>query len=180
MNHYEQLDAVTCPKRRTRRMCAEAFGIEEHRLVGACRLREVVIPRHATYYVLRHRFPDMSFPRIGRFMGGRDHSTIIHGIRAIEQRMRHDEALRQLVGALVHGRLPEQQDAHVRRWTVEQLYRHNARRTIRPAAPAPAVDSELAEFVDSSRMFCNQCDRAVTGVEAARCTQRLCSFRVAA
>ena len=178
MSVYEQMADALCPKRRTRRMCAEAFGVEEHRLVGACRRREIIIPRHATYYVLRERFPDMSLPWIGRFMGGRDHSTILRGIRAIKDRMERDAALQQTVMALVKGRLPEDHNAHVMRWLVEQAYR---KQLSAAPVPKPALladpDSSLAEYADMTRLFCGQCDRAVTGVEAVRCSARLCGLR---
>ncbi len=178
MNSYEQLSQRLCPKRRTRQMCAEAFGVEEHRLVGHSRVRAIVVPRHATFYVLRERFPDMSLPWIGRFMGGRDHSTILHGIRSINERMKRDDALRQLVQSLVKGRLPEDHDAHVVRWRVERAYSVRPRKQALPVAvQKPAPESELAEFFDASRLFCEQCDRSVTGVEAARCSQRLCGLK---
>lgn len=175
MSIYERLSGPTCPKRRIRRLCAEAFGVEEHRLVGASRERDIVVPRQATYYVLRKRFPDMSLPRIGRFMV-RDHSTVSHGIRVIEAPMEEDDALRQLVQALVKGRLPEEQDAHVRQWQVELAYRQRTVRAVKLAAPAIEPDSELGEFIDPTRMFCAQCDRSVTGIEAARCEWRLCGI----
>lgn len=178
MSLYERMGVGLCPKRRARRMCAEAFGVEEHRLVAACRQQEIVIPRHATYYVLRRRFPEMSFPQIGRFMGGRDHSTIIHGIRAIEARMERDKVLASLVQSLVRGRLPQEQDAHVRAWLRFSCQLWDAARSSPPPAALPVEpESDLAEFIDPSRLFCAQCDRSVSGVEAARCAARLCGIR---
>jgi hypothetical protein len=159
-------------------MCAEAFGIEEHRLVAACRRREVIIPRHATYYVLRERFPTMSLPQIGRFMGGRDHSTIISGIRATKARMEHDDALRELVQWLIKGRIPQEQDAHVVRWRVAIAFEARRRKPVLAVtAQPPEPDSELADFFDPSRIFCGQCDRSVTTPEALRCSQRFCGLK---
>lgn len=132
----EQLDII-CPKRRARRMCAEAFRVEERRLVAAGRKREIVIPRHATYFVLRQRFPMMSLPQIGRFMGGRDHSTILHGLRTIEERMARDPQLRSKVWALVRGRMPEAFDLHVRAWEAERALR--ALKAAHPISPSVKV-----------------------------------------
>jgi hypothetical protein len=163
-------------------MCAEAFGVEEHRLVGASRLQEIVIPRHATFYVLRRRFPDMSYPRIGRFMGGRDHSTILHGIRNIEERMKRDDALRHLVQSLVRGRIPVQADAHVMIWRLQQQPQRKADQRIARArvivTEVVPADSDLAEFVDTNRTFCGQCDRAVTLIEAAGCKSARCGAKL--
>lgn len=173
-------------------MCAEAFGIEEHRLVGASRVREVVIPRHATYYVLRARFPGFSFPRIGALMGGRDHSTIIHGIRNIEALMERDVALQTLVRCLAQGRLPMQADAHVISWIAakdaerqraeaETAFRERRATELRERRARDACkdlrDAEFEAALDPTRVHCDQCDRAVRLAEAARCSQRLCGLK---
>jgi chromosomal replication initiator protein len=40
------------------------------------------------------RMTDHSLSRIGDFFGGRDHSTVIHAIRVVEQRAERDPTLR--------------------------------------------------------------------------------------
>lgn len=165
MSAYNQM--ALCPKRAMRRMCAEAFGIEEHRLVGAGRKPDVVIARQATYLVLRRRWPDMSFPRIGDLMGGRDHSTIISGIAAIERKMADDPALRQVVAALIKGRLPAQSDAHVFQWRTHLM------REARREALAASLEGEAAD----GKLFCEQCDRALSIDEAARCESPFCGLQ---
>jgi hypothetical protein len=172
-------DMALCQKRAVRRMCAEAFGIEEHRLVGASRLRKLVIARQATYFVLKTRFPEMSYPRIARLMGGRDHSTIIYGVRTIQDRMARDPALRQVVAALIKGSLPRDHNAHVMCW--RSYVSIDARREeVRMAASAEEIeDDELAEFVDPGKVFCEQCDRSLTIDAAARCAARICGLRAA-
>jgi hypothetical protein len=110
-----------CPKRLVRRQCAEAFGVDEHRMVGGNRARDVITPRHATCYVLRARFPALSLPRIGALMGGRDHSTILHGLRRVEALMARDPELRAKVDALISGQAAAQHDAHVRAWRDQVL-----------------------------------------------------------
>lgn len=146
---------IICPKRRARRMCADAFGVEERRLVAAGRRREIVIPRHATYFVLRQRFPEMSLPQLGRFMGGRDHSTILHGVRAIEERMARDPELRLKVWALVRGRIPEPFDLHVRAWEAERaLMALAAARPVNPAVkvlPPKPVNARVDDDIDAVR-----------------------------
>lgn len=113
---YRGVNDPICPKRQLRRKCAEAFGIEEHRMIGGNRARDVITPRHATCYVLRVSFPDLSLPRIGMMMGGRDHSTIIHGIRRVEALMERDPVLRAKVEALIAARPTQMHDAHVMAW----------------------------------------------------------------
>jgi chromosomal replication initiator protein len=42
---------------------------------------------------------DMSLVRIGELFGGRDHSTVIHSIRKVEEEMERDPVFRELVDA---------------------------------------------------------------------------------
>lgn len=42
-----------------------------------------------------HRIP-LSFPRIGKLFGGRDHSTVIHAVRAVEKRLADPEVRRRI------------------------------------------------------------------------------------
>ncbi len=181
MSVYEEM--ALCPKRAVRRLCADAFGVEEHRLVGASRMREIVVARHATCYVLRARFPEMSFPWLGRFMGGRDHSTIINAVRQTEWRMARDEELRLLIESLLRWPLPGQQpDSHVRLWRLWCAHMARIGALPRPEAPEPKLEpiySELAEFADPRKVFCWQCDRSQTIDAAARCQARFCGLRSA-
>lgn len=52
-------------------------------LLGKRRNKEVVLPRQITMYLLRHE-ANLSYPEIGREMGGKDHSTMIHGCNKVE------------------------------------------------------------------------------------------------
>lgn len=52
-------------------------------LLGKKRTKEIVLPRQIIMYLLRHE-AGMSYPEIGKFMGGKDHSTIMHGCKKIE------------------------------------------------------------------------------------------------
>jgi len=52
-------------------------------LLGKKRTKEIVVPRQITMYLLRHE-ASLSYPEIGREMGGKDHSTIMHGCSKIE------------------------------------------------------------------------------------------------
>lgn len=59
------------------------YHISIEDLLGKKRTKELVIPRQVTMYLLRHEC-NLSFPEIGRKMGGKDHSTIMHGCEKIE------------------------------------------------------------------------------------------------
>jgi chromosomal replication initiator protein len=59
------------------------FRIPIEELLGKKRNKEIVLPRQITMYLLRTE-ANISYPEIGRIMGGKDHSTIMHGHDKIE------------------------------------------------------------------------------------------------
>lgn len=57
-------------------ICKE-FNITEQELRGQSRQRKICIPRHIFYY-LSYKYGH-SLPKIGMWVGGRDHTTVLHG-----------------------------------------------------------------------------------------------------
>jgi len=135
-----------CPKRRLRRAVAEMFGIEEHLLPGASRRRPVVQARYAFAYVARTWWPDLSYPRIGRLLGGRDHSTVLHGLRQFEEWRARDRDLQDKVARLLASRLSDQHNAHVRAWSDVQAERERAAERQRKIALFATVVSHLTSW----------------------------------
>ena len=78
---------------------AEHFGLTVEQLRGPKRDREIVVPRQIAAYLSREE-TDASLVRIGGALGGRDHSTIIHGCAKIEREMGYDAELRREVALL--------------------------------------------------------------------------------
>ncbi len=64
---------------------------------GRSRHTENVRARQLAGKLMRHWRPDLSYPQIGRILGGRDHSTIIHGCEAIMERAKRNPDLAQMV-----------------------------------------------------------------------------------
>ena len=79
-------------------VCAE-FGIAEKDLLGPKRKRDIVRPRHIAMYLLREE-TESSLVEIGRTLGGRDHTTVLHGIEKIEKDMQSDNQLRSRIIAI--------------------------------------------------------------------------------
>jgi hypothetical protein len=52
-------------------------------LKGVGRRKELVIARQTAMFEIRKQRPDMSFPMIGRWFGGRDHTTVLHAVTKI-------------------------------------------------------------------------------------------------
>ncbi|MGQ0520931.1 MAG: chromosomal replication initiator protein DnaA [Actinomycetota bacterium] len=63
---------------------AAVFGVTVEELCGYGRTGRVVLARQAAMYVCRTLTED-SLPAIGRAFGGRDHTTVLHAVRKIEQ-----------------------------------------------------------------------------------------------
>ncbi|WP_245413881.1 helix-turn-helix domain-containing protein [Fulvimarina endophytica] len=59
-------------------------GVSVEDIVSNRRPRRVIRPRQEAMYFAQKLTP-ASLPAIGRHLGGRDHSTVMHGIRRIEQ-----------------------------------------------------------------------------------------------
>ena len=63
------------------REVAEQEGVPVGALTSPSRLRRYVRPRQLVYYRAFTECPWLSLPEIGRRIGNRDHTTVIHGIR---------------------------------------------------------------------------------------------------
>jgi chromosomal replication initiator protein len=53
-----------------------------------------VQPRQIAMYLIRQE-TDASLPEIGGLLGGRDHTTIIHGVERVKDRLENEEQLRR-------------------------------------------------------------------------------------
>ena len=71
---------------------ARAFDIEVIHLLSERRTWKVVIPRQAAMYIAS-KMTTRSLVQIGKKMGGRDHTTVIHAVARTEQRMAKDAML---------------------------------------------------------------------------------------
>lgn len=72
------------------------FAIRRSDLAGKNRRRSVTLPRQLAMYLARRLTP-LSLDEIGRFFGGRDHTTVLYAERQVESRRRHEA---ELSGAL--------------------------------------------------------------------------------
>jgi chromosomal replication initiator protein len=81
------------------------FRVSLAELVGPGRRREIVLPRQIAMYLLREEL-GLSLVEIGQRLGGRDHTTVLHGVDKVEEQLRSDEQLRADVLA-VRARLYE-------------------------------------------------------------------------
>ena len=58
------------------------------------RKKEVVKPRQIIMYILREEF-SVSYPSIGEKLGGRDHTTVLHAQRKVQELVATDARVRE-------------------------------------------------------------------------------------
>ena len=80
--------------------CCALFCVEPEDLLGPSRFGFLIPARFALYKALSER--GWSYAAIGRFVGGRDHTTIIHGVTRAEYMMKRDWRYRAKVNVLIN------------------------------------------------------------------------------
>ncbi len=78
---------------------AEHYNIRVADMHSARRARAVARPRQVAMYLAKQLTP-RSLPEIGRKFGGRDHTTVIHAVRKIEELSAYDPTFREDVDLL--------------------------------------------------------------------------------
>lgn len=84
------------------------YNVARTDLLSPRRARTIVRPRQVGMYLAKKLTP-RSLPEIGRRFGGRDHSTVLHAVRKIEDMLKTDDKLAREIQLLT--RLVEQQPA---------------------------------------------------------------------
>ena len=64
------------------------------------RLREVVQARQIAMYILKNK-TNLSLSMIGNKCGGKDHATVLHACKAVENAMKYDKAFREQYGRIL-------------------------------------------------------------------------------
>lgn len=75
------------------------YKISIEDLKGKKRSQEINYPRQVAIYLCR-KLTNESFPKIGTYFGGRDHSTIISACKRIEQDLQEKEQVRLVISEL--------------------------------------------------------------------------------
>ena len=81
---------------------AEHFDIRLADMTSRRRPQNVAFPRQVAMFLSRS-LTDRSLADIGESFGGRDHGTVLHACRLIEEKMSADQNLRQTVAYLEHA-----------------------------------------------------------------------------
>ncbi|HEX7963745.1 MAG TPA: chromosomal replication initiator protein DnaA [Candidatus Saccharimonadales bacterium] len=75
---------------------ARHYQIPMEDILGPKRDKDIVVPRQIAMYMLRSEL-HLSFPKIARELGRKDHTTAIHSIEKIEKEALHDPDIRSAI-----------------------------------------------------------------------------------
>ena len=84
------------------RKVAEYYSVRMGDMLSPRRSRAVARPRQIAMYISKH-LTTRSLPEIGRQFGGRDHTTVIHAVRRVEELRQADPSLDEDVDLLVRS-----------------------------------------------------------------------------
>jgi chromosomal replication initiator protein len=79
--------------------CARHFQIPMEDILGPKRDKDIVVPRQVAMYMLRNELK-LSYPKIARELGRKDHTTAIHSVEKIDGELRADANLRMAVSEI--------------------------------------------------------------------------------
>src|SRR5271166_6324542 len=97
--------------------CAVFYGVPISSLFAERRTKDIVKPRHIAMYLAKELTP-RSLPDIGRRIGGRDHTTVLHGVRKIDALIKRDPSLAAEVATIrarIVGRIEGGREKNQRR-----------------------------------------------------------------
>ena len=83
------------------KLVADHYNLRLADMLSSRKERAIARPRQVAMYLVK-RLTNRSLPEIGRRFGGRDHTTVMHGVRKIEELKAKDPALAEDVETLEH------------------------------------------------------------------------------
>ena len=69
---------------------ARAFNITVNDIMSNKRSKDILVPRQICMFLCRSEL-NMTFPKIGEFFGGKDHSTVVHAFNKIEKSLKESD-----------------------------------------------------------------------------------------
>ncbi len=81
------------------KLTADHFGLKQADLLSERRTRSVARPRQVAMWLCKQH-TTRSYPDIGRRFGGRDHTTVLHAVKKVEELLTSDDQIARDVEAL--------------------------------------------------------------------------------
>jgi chromosomal replication initiator protein len=79
---------------------AEKFNMSSTQLKLKSNTRQIAYPRQVAMYMVKE-LTQASLPEIGRYFGGKHHTTVLHSVQKIDELRQRDEVLNSLIHSLM-------------------------------------------------------------------------------
>jgi chromosomal replication initiator protein len=105
MAHQSLKHLTAAPERKVSvdsvmRSVAERFNMQAAQLKLKSNTRQIAYPRQIAMYLVKE-LTQASLPEIGRYFGGKHHTTVLHSIQKIEELRHHDDSLNSLIQGVI-------------------------------------------------------------------------------
>lgn len=81
------------------RLVSKHYSVSRNDLLSQRRQRSIVLPRQVAMYLAK-QLTSRSLPEIGRRIGNRDHTTVLHAVRKIDEKVGTDQQLKSEIEEL--------------------------------------------------------------------------------
>lgn len=75
----------------------EHYHIKDENVYSSSRKRDIVLARQVAMYLTHKHLPNLSLAGIGQQIGSKDHSTVLHACRTIEEQIEMDKTLQTAI-----------------------------------------------------------------------------------
>lgn len=76
------------------KVVSDYYDLRVNDLIAKKRTKNIALPRQIAMFISRQLTP-LSYPEIGKEFGGRDHTTIMHAVNSIDNKMKTDTTLKK-------------------------------------------------------------------------------------
>ena len=99
LDQYYNENQVIIDINRIQEKTAAYYNVTIADMIGQSRTKDIALARQVAMYLARE-LTELSLPSIGKAFGGRDHTTVIHSIRKIEEKFQTEPGFRQKITEL--------------------------------------------------------------------------------
>ncbi|OGD66258.1 hypothetical protein A3F08_02580 [Candidatus Berkelbacteria bacterium RIFCSPHIGHO2_12_FULL_36_9] len=81
------------------KVISDFFSVKKEEILGKKRQKELVHPRQISMLLLKQEL-NYSFPMIGKLLGGKDHTTIMYGVRKMEKEIQKNPQIHREISLI--------------------------------------------------------------------------------
>jgi len=97
-DNFKKQKTVATPKKILKTVCTY-YTVKSTDIKGKRRVKEIVRPRQVAMYLLKN-LTELPLVQIGELLGGRDHTTVMHGVGKIEKLLEENIQIREQVSVV--------------------------------------------------------------------------------